>query len=106
MTLTRQLPRDVEGRHLPALRRELLASLRRDPDLVLDCNDVQMLSPAGQALLLFVERAARHRGGGLRLDRPSSAMTLALRSTGLSHRLTQAPAPRPAAAPRAGVPTH
>ncbi len=43
MTLTRQLPRDVEGRHLPALRRELLASLRRDPDLDLDCSDVEVL---------------------------------------------------------------
>lgn len=99
MTRTRQLPRDVEGRHLPALRRELLASLRDDPDLVLDCHDVQTLSPAGQALLLYVERAARRRGGQLHLDRPSHAMTLALRSTGLSHRLTQATTPRPPATP-------
>lgn len=99
MTCTRQLPRDVEGRHLPALRRELLASLRADPELVLDCSDVDTLSPAGQALLLFVQRAARHRGGQLHLDHPSNAMTLALRSTGLSHRLTQATAPRPAPAP-------
>lgn len=98
MTLTRRLPRDVEGRHLPALRRELLASLRADPDLVLDCRDVDALSPAGQALLLFVQRTARHHGGQLHLDQPSDAMTLALRSTGLNHRLTQATAPRPAPA--------
>lgn len=95
MTLTRQLPRDVEGRHLPALRRELLAGLRADPDLVLDCSDVDALSPAGQALLLYVQRAARHRGGSLYLDRPSKAMLLALRSTGLSHRLPPATASRP-----------
>lgn len=97
MTRARQLPCDVEGRHLPALRRELLASLRADPDLVLDCHDVQTLSPAGQALLLYVERTARHRGGRLHLERPSHAMTLALRSTGLSHRLTGATDPRTAA---------
>lgn len=103
MTLTRQLPRNVEGRHLPALRRELLASLHRDPDLDPDCSDVQVLSPAAQALLLFIERAARHRGGQLHLNRPSTAMTLALKSTGLSYRLIQATAPRPAS-PRAGGP--
>lgn len=99
MTRSRQLPPCVEGRHLPALRRELLADLRADPDLVLDCSEVTVVSPAGQALLLSLERAARRRGGQLHLDQPSSAMTLALRSTGLNHRLGQATAPRPAAAP-------
>lgn len=100
MTRTRQLPPDVEGRHLPALRRALLADLRSDPDLVLDCSNVEALSPAGQALLLHVDRAARRRGGQLHLQRPSTAMTLALRSTGLIHRLTQADPRLPAAARR------
>lgn len=98
MTLTRQLPRDLEGRHLPALRRQLLQDLRHDPDLVLECSDVQKLSPAGQALLLSLARTARRHGGHLHLYTPSAAMTAALRSTGLNHRLTQATAPRPASA--------
>lgn len=89
MTLTRQLPRDVEGRHLPLLRHELRAILRADPDLDLDCSNVGAPSPAGQALLLYLDRAARHRGGRLHLNQPSHAITLALQSTGLSHRLTQ-----------------
>lgn len=87
MTTTVQLPTRVEGRHLPRLRRALLDRLRVDPDLVLACADVELLSPAGAALLVLVARAARRRGGRLHLEQPSAAVTAALGAAGLGHLL-------------------
>jgi len=90
MTTTVHLPRNVEGRQLPALRQELFAHLRRDPNLIVDGSNVDTLSPAGQALLLHTAHTARRRGGKLHLQQPSPAMTAELRTTGLSYSLTQA----------------
>lgn len=82
-----ELPTQLEGRGLLALRQQLLTGLRPGNDLVVDCRNVQAVSFAGQAVLVAADRAARRRGGHLRLLHPSDVMVTAFRSTGLSHLL-------------------
>lgn len=86
-----RLPRLVHGRDLPGLRQQLRHAVRSHVLIVLDCSQVQELSPAGQALLVAARRAAHHRGARLCLARPSPPMTAALRRTGLSHLLCDQP---------------
>lgn len=88
------LPPVVAGSYLSHLRHLVGAALRAGragTDLVLDCRQVQELSPAAQALLVGCSRTARLHGRRLRLDDPSPATVRALRATGLGHLL----APRP-----------
>ena len=88
------LPPVVAGAYLPRLRQQLAGALRTSgdgTDLVLDCRQVQELSPAAQALLVGRSRVARLRGRRLRLVDPSPATVQALRSTGLDHLLAARP---------------
>lgn len=91
------LPARVSGQCLHALRGQLLAGLRHPGGLVVDCRQVQDVSPAAQALLVATHRAARLRGVTWRLEQPTAAMLTALRRSGLSHLLV--PLPGRAAAP-------
>ncbi len=87
------LPHRVAGPALLPLRRALREAVRSGGDLVVQCSDVQELSPAGQALLVATSRAARRRGHRLRLVHPSPAVLGALGATGLLHLLSSGPLP-------------
>lgn len=86
-----ELPALVSGECLRALRGQLLAGLRHPSGLVIDCHQVQDVSPAAQALLVAVHRAARQRGVTWHLVGPTAALHTALRRSGLSHLLVPRP---------------
>lgn len=92
-----ELPARVGGPCLHALRGQLLAGLHHPGGLVVDCRQVQDVSPAAQALLVAAYGAAWLRGKTWRLEQPTAAMLTALRRSGLSHLLLplHGPAPGP-----------
>lgn len=89
MTIRIELPSDVAGRAIPALRQQLLGGLQPHTHLIVDCSHVQHLSRPGQALLVALQRTARSRGVALSFTNPSDAMTRTLRTTGLRHLLAK-----------------
>lgn len=72
-----------------ALRERLTGVLDRGPgQLILDLSQISSCDVAGLAVLIGVQRRARHLGVSVRLAAPSPAVANVLRSTGLERSFT------------------
>jgi anti-sigma B factor antagonist len=71
----------------PVLREKLLGLLHDASNLVIDLSAVSYADASGMAVLVGTSRRAGLLGGMLRLAAPTSAVTEALRLTGLHRRL-------------------
>jgi N-acetylglucosaminyldiphosphoundecaprenol N-acetyl-beta-D-mannosaminyltransferase len=85
------LPRTLDGNNTEAIYERCLAGLDANPSLVMDFAETSFMSSAGMAALIKLDRAARAKGGALRIAGCSHDVLRTLKLVKLDNILTIMP---------------